>query len=153
MTGNMRKAIKPKKIEAVIMSCPYCKEKFIEEYHKYMAMVRCYHCNQTSLCFKEDCDKKEDVKKIKVPMVYGLHPKRNIFYFSGKKYWEENHYCEDTMNDNIRDVLYDVGLSESQEAIWECDKKGTKNKIKEKLDKLGFEYNQKFEDFMTGHKR
>jgi len=39
-TGNTEKAIKPKKIEAVLMTCPYCKEKFIEEYHKYMNMVR-----------------------------------------------------------------------------------------------------------------
>ena len=88
------------------------------------------------------------MSKIKAEVVWGYNEEEELFYISNKEEWEENGCCSDTLDEDVYNVLCDLGLTEEQEGIW-SSMSVLPEEIEERLDSAGFEYNEAFEDFMS----
>ena len=89
------------------------------------------------------------MNKLAEATIYGHSKTGRKFYFSEKKEWEENSRCGDTLNNDVYDTIYEIGLIEETEGIWSKQNNKTKTEeIVKNLNEAGFEYNQKFESFM-----
>jgi len=82
---------------------------------------------------------------------YEDSPDTLYVFVSDRETWEDNHYCSDYYADDTSKIFTEMGLSESQEAVWMQWGQGnklTKEELIRKISCLGFIYDEKFEIFM-----
>jgi len=83
--------------------------------------------------------------------IYGFNEEEELFYFTDKTFWEENHCCDDDMLTGIREILNDIGMVEEWDGVWSIsvDNSLTLLEMEQKIEALGFEHSQEFEEFMS----
>jgi len=66
-----------------------------------------------------------------------------------KETWEKKGHCNDSIDSEVREKIYEAGFGEMSEAIFEPNDSMSKEEIISVAEKLGFEYNEKFQNFMA----
>lgn len=76
-------------------------------------------------------------------------------FVSDAHIWKTNGHCADMYEDDASDILHDIGFAEEMDGHFsqsmeylEKYRAMTKEEIIEKLSAIGFEYDEKFEEFM-----
>ena len=101
----------------------------------------------------------EDKPNIKSVFGVGPYPEFELdlaIFVSTADYWKETGYCDDAYQDDTYKVLSEMGFAEQSDGIWgfpysdivNGKKLMSREEIIAKLTAVGFEYDEKFEQFM-----
>ena len=88
-------------------------------------------------------------------------PRKLCVYVSESSYWKEEEECSDYLEEESSEALWEIGLGQECEGIFslnkQCYREGhgmvdvpqlTKDELSNKLVKMGFLYNEGFENYM-----